>query len=88
MKLYDPITIDVREKDEYNLGHIPNAINVPMEKLIIEPEKYIVKGETYYIYCKKGKATEVVCEILSKEGYTVIELEKGYESWLIYNKES
>ena len=76
--------IDIRSIQSYNNNHIPNARNIPLEKLITEPNQYLNKSEKYYIYCQKGLSSETVCSILSKVGYNVISVDGGYESWVLY----
>ena len=46
--------IDIREKYEYRIGHIPNSINISKDLLELNPEKYINKNEKYILYCNKG----------------------------------
>ena len=77
--------IDIRNTQSYNNNHIPNAINIPFEKIIIEPEKYLNKNEMYYIYCRCGITSNKACEILSRLGYQVTNIIGGYESWLLEN---
>lgn len=77
--------IDIRSAQSYNNNHIPNARNIPLEKLITEPDKYLNKNEQYYIYCQKGLSSENICSILSKLGYSVVNIEGGYESWILSN---
>lgn len=75
--------IDLRSKEKYNNNHIPNSINIPAEKLLSEPNKYINKNETYYLYCQKGLSSYNICRILNKLGYKTININGGYEKWLM-----
>ncbi len=77
--------IDIRSVQSYNNNHIPNARNIPLEKLITEPSQYLNKNEQYYIYCQKGLSSENICSILSKLGYSVVSIDGGYESWILSN---
>lgn len=77
--------IDIRSVQSYNNNHIPNAKNIPFEKLIINPSQYLNLNEKYYLYCQKGLSSENVCKILNNIGYNVINIEGGYESWILYN---
>ena len=43
--------IDIRNSQKYNEGHILNAKNIPIEQLLIYPNKYLNKKKKYYIYC-------------------------------------
>ena len=75
--------IDIRSIENYNNNHIPNAINIPFEKLIIEPYKYINKNTIYYLYCRSGVTSKKACEILNKMGYQTVNIVGGYESWIL-----
>lgn len=75
--------IDIRSIESYNNNHIPNAINIPFEKLIIEPNKYLNRMNNYYLYCRSGITSKKACEILLKQGYLVTNIYGGYEEWLL-----
>lgn len=75
--------IDIRSVEKYNNNHIPGAINIPFEKIITEPEKYLNKNDRYYIYCRSGVTSYKTCEILIKKGYNVTNISGGYEAWLL-----
>ena len=82
-KLNNPNLIDIRSIEKYNNKHIMNAINIPMEQLLIKPEKYLVKDKKYYIYCQKGIQSRKLCMILTNCGYDVVNVSGGYESWIL-----
>ena len=75
--------IDIRSVEKYNNRHILNAINIPMEKLLINPDKYLNKQIRYYIYCQKGIQSRKLCQILKNMGFNVINLTGGYEAWVL-----
>ena len=73
--------IDIRSSNQYNLGHLPNAKNIPSMKLLASPEKYLNKDETYYIYCQTGMTSDKICQILRKKNYKLVNVVGGYQSW-------
>ena len=75
--------IDVRSVESYNNNHITGARNIEFNKLLISPEKYLDKINTYYIYCQKGKKSAKLCDMLDNIGYKVINISGGYESWIL-----
>ena len=84
LKIEVPIqVIDIRSVESYNNNHIPGARNVPFEKLLVNPNKYLNKNETYYIYCQKGTKSLRICQMLGRMGYRVINVIGGYESWVL-----
>lgn len=78
--------IDIRNIEKYNNNHINDAINIPIEKLLIEPEKYLDKETRYYLYCQKGMSSYNACNILSKLGFKVTNINGGYESYIIHKR--
>ncbi len=83
MKLSNPNVIDLRSVENYNNNHIPNARNIPFEKLIARPSDYLNRIDTYYIYCTYGKKSISVCKILNNLGYRTIHINGGYEGWIL-----
>jgi len=77
--------IDIRSSQSYNNNHIPGAINVPTEKLLVSPQTYLQTNKTYYIYCQKGISSPKVCQILNRMGYHTINITGGYEEWILQN---
>lgn len=75
--------IDIRSIQSYNNNHIPTSINVPFEKLIIEPSKYLNSLNKYFIYCRCGITSKKACQILSNLGYKVVNIDGGYENWIL-----
>lgn len=75
--------IDIRSVQNYNNNHIPNARNIPFEKLLIKPEDYLNRNSTYYIYCQQGIKSQKATEILRKMGYNVVNIDGGYEAWIL-----
>ncbi len=73
--------IDIRNKEIYNKGHLPGAINIPSERILLYPDKYLKKQEKYYIYCQHGQTSYNICRILSNIGYNVVNLKGGYNEY-------
>ncbi len=73
--------IDIRDKYQYLLGHLPNAKNIPYIYLIMTPENYLNKEQTYYVYCSHGEKSRKICSHLKELGYQVIDLIGGYETY-------
>ncbi len=75
--------IDIRSVEKYNNNHIQGSINIPYEKLLINPNKYLNKNTTYYVYCQKGMQSRKMCLFLKRLGYNAINIEGGYEAWIL-----
>lgn len=62
--------LDVREPDEFKLGHLLNAQLIPLGKLkerIGELEKY--KDKPVLVVCRSGNRSGTACAILAKQGF-------------------
>ena len=75
--------VDVREKGEWDSGHVAGAIFLPLSSLQDGPNKETLKavprGKTLYIHCAVGKRALVAANILEKQGYIVQPLKPGYK---------
>ena len=87
--IQNPNIIDIRTVENYNNNHIPGAINIPYNTLLINSSKYLNKNEKYYIYCKHGKTSNSLCRILNSLGYQTHSITGGYEAWILskYNEQ-
>lgn len=70
--------IDIRDEYQYKKGHIPNALHIPRQDLLINPKLYLNKGEYYYLYCNRGAQSMELSIILNELGYQVISIDGGY----------
>ncbi|MGB0174820.1 MAG: rhodanese-like domain-containing protein [Acholeplasmataceae bacterium] len=62
--------VDVRTKEEYDMGHIPGAILCDLQTLM-EKAQDILKDQqkTYYIYCQSGNRSQFAEMQLKMMGY-------------------
>ena len=64
------ILLDVRTKEEYDEGHIPGAVNIPVEEFGNIEERIPNRKAPVYIYCKWGSRSKTAAQIMNKLGYT------------------
>ncbi len=74
--------IDIRENYKFLQGTIADAKNIPINYLLTNPSMYLNKTDEYYIFCHYGTASTKICEILSKQGYKVVNVIGGYSSYV------
>ncbi|MBL4931781.1 rhodanese-like domain-containing protein [Clostridium paridis] len=74
--------IDVREDYEYSGGHVPTAKNIPMGRIILEPDKYLDKAKEYHIICQSGARSARTCTELSMKGFKVVNISGGTGSYI------
>ena len=76
------IILDVRRPDEFAVGHIPNAINVPNETIgTAEIPELPDKDQLIMVYCRSGRRSKEASEKLVKLGYTNIVEFGGILDW-------
>ena len=77
---YNDNIIDIRDNYSYKLGHVKNAINIPMNELL--NNMYLLdKNKTYYIYCQSGIRSLKCTKILNQFGYNVVNVYAGYNNY-------
>lgn len=73
--------VDVREPNEFKIGHIPGASNIPLSQLKNRTGE-IPKDREIYLYCQSGMRSKQAAKILSKEGFkSLSHLQGGISSW-------
>ena len=76
------IIVDVRTKEEYQEGHIKDAILIPNESIDgIAPKELGDKDAIILIYCRSGRRAKDASEKLVKLGYTNIYDFGGIIDW-------
>lgn len=78
----DHIILDVREQDEYDAGHIPDAILLPYTQIEQKVEDVILdKNALVLVYCRSGRRSKIASETLSALGYTNVKEFGGINDW-------
>ena len=78
----DYLILDVRSPEEYAQGHIPHAINIPMDRIGEEPPKELPdRDQTIFVYCVKGIQSMNVANRLAHMGYKNIIEMGGLNDW-------
>ena len=74
--------IDIRDNNSFNINHLSDSINIPFNKLIIEPGKYLDKNKKYLLVCDYGIKSKKTADILNKMGYQVYSLKDGIKKYI------
>lgn len=68
-KRADAKIIDVRDPEEYQIKHLEGAINIPIYEVENLKNEIKDKDSVILLYCKTGKRSKIVKEILTQSGY-------------------
>ncbi len=71
--------LDVRNRSEYDEGHVPGALHVPYTRLR-ERLDQLPKGPRYYVYCASGRRAALTSSFLQLQGYDVVLLNGSGEA--------
>ena len=78
----DVIILDVREQNEYDEGHIANAILLPYTEIEDKAEKVLPDKEALIlVYCRSGRRSKIAAESLAELGYTNVKEFGGIIDW-------
>jgi rhodanese-related sulfurtransferase len=73
--------VDVREPGEYQEGHLPNAINIPIRTLAQDLDK-IPTDKPVFVYCKSGHRAALSTAALQLLGYNNVKaFPPGFVGW-------
>jgi rhodanese-related sulfurtransferase len=77
------IILDVRTPQEYQEGHISNAINIPVQILGQQLDKLKnFKDKKILVYCRSGHRSAIASQILDRAGFkNVYNLKGGLFEW-------
>ncbi|WP_274651466.1 rhodanese-like domain-containing protein [Paenibacillus humicola] len=75
--------IDVRERDEWQSGHIEEARNIPLSEFVGRLGELHADGEDepIYVICRSGGRSAKACDYLAAQGYSVVNIVGGMLSW-------
>jgi rhodanese-related sulfurtransferase len=74
------LLVDVRSPEEFEIGHIPTAMNIPLEGI---PQKLptIDHKEIVFTYCNTGIMASMAAEKLKSAGYSNVIVYGGIGEW-------
>ena len=76
------IILDVRTQEEFDSGHIPDAILIPDYEITARAETELTdKNQLILIYCRSGRRSKLAAEALVELGYTNILEFGGIIDW-------
>jgi len=83
MENEDVIILDVREAEEYDSGHIPEAMLFPVDTMDEESlaEKLPDKEAVILVYCRSGNRSKRAAQLLADHGYSRVYEFGGILTW-------
>ncbi|MFA5862496.1 MAG: MBL fold metallo-hydrolase [Candidatus Thermoplasmatota archaeon] len=75
------LLLDVRSPEEFRDWRLPNAVNLPLPRLLAGEQPLAPPGAEIVTVCLHGARSEKAREALSKAGHRVLSLEGGMVAW-------
>ena len=78
----DLYVLDVRTPEEFVAGHVPGAVNIPVDQVAARLDE-VPKDKDVVLYCKSGRRAGIASEVLANHGYTRLQhLEGDIVGWV------
>ena len=80
----DVVVLDVRTPEEFNSGHIPNAINIDIYSDYFRTDiSALDKSKSYAVYCRSGKRSVDASSEMDLTGFkSTFNLTGGIIEWV------
>lgn len=72
--------IDVRSPGEYAAGHVPRALNIPLEQ--VEARIDDLGDSKVAILCHSGARAQMACDLLTEHHPEVLTVQGGTQAWI------
>lgn len=80
--------IDVRTPEEFAAGHVPGAINFPVERMEAGKFPDVKKDSSIALYCRSGRRATSAHEMMKSAGFTNVRNMGGLDDLKRYNLEA
>lgn len=77
----DAVMVDVREQDEWDAGHAPNAVHIPLGELPSRLGELPEDAHTVPIVCRSGNRSGRAVAWLIQQGFDVSNVAGGMQEW-------
>ncbi len=76
--------IDVRSPSEYEAGHVPRALNIPLEQVDARIDD--LGAGKIAILCHSGVRAQMACDILGQHHPNLLAVQGGTQAWIQVGK--
>jgi rhodanese-related sulfurtransferase len=77
------VLVDVREQDEWNVVHAPNATLIPLSEFQVRYSE-MPKDKEIILICAGGVRSAQAAQFAAQNGYTTTNLEGGINAWMAH----
>lgn len=73
----DGVVVDVRQVDEYDAGHLPGALNIPVQD--VEERLADIPAGEVWVHCRSGYRAGVAASLLHRAGRAVVHVDDDWD---------
>jgi rhodanese-related sulfurtransferase len=77
----DAVLLDVREDDEWEAGHAPHAIHIPLGELAERIGEVPQDAGDVYVVCRMGGRSARATMYLNQSGWDAVNVAGGMQAW-------
>ena len=79
----DVVVLDVREQSEFDAGHIPGAVLLPVDTITKDTAAAVIPelDSVVLVYCRSGNRSKTASQALADLGYTNVYEFGGINDW-------
>ena len=83
METHEVVILDVREQHEYDSGHIPGAVLLPVATIAKDTAAAVIDelDTVVLVYCRSGNRSKTASQVLVDLGYTNVYEFGGINDW-------
>jgi rhodanese-related sulfurtransferase len=81
-----PFLLDVRTREEFDRGHLPGAVNIPVDELRPRLEE-LPRDREVAAYCQVGQRGYLATRILLQSGFSAVNVGGGYKTYRLHRPE-
>lgn len=75
------VLVDVRTPAEFASGHVPGAVNIPLDAVGQTTELDGLESQEIYLICQSGGRSSRAQQLLSAKSFTTINVRGGTAAW-------
>lgn len=79
-----PIVLDVRTPEEFSAGHMPEAVNIPVDDLRSRLDE-LPRNREIAAYCQVGQRGYLATRILRQAGFSAANVGGGYKTYRLFH---
>ncbi|MEU8777351.1 rhodanese-like domain-containing protein [Streptomyces sp. NPDC048606] len=78
----EAVLLDVRERSEWDAGHAPGAVHLPLSRLLAGADlPPAARRGPLVVICRSGRRSRQATELLTARGVEAVDVKGGMSAW-------